>query len=250
MRISPTADHTRRVIAATGFATALLTGATACTSTATNAGTSGAIASAQSSVTGSLTSAASSGATSPSSTSTAPTSAPTSTAHSTTASAPPTSSSSTSSGGGIRTACLASNLAGKWTGIPGSAGAGHISSDLALQNTSTHACTIDGFPAFTLHSATNATLPTTISFDPIPVPMLIVQPGGWVHSELRYSTDIPSSGEPTSGPCEPSAASALVTITGNSGSVRAALDVPQPICGRGQIEAKPYASGPSSPVGG
>ncbi|MEY9933831.1 hypothetical protein ABH926_008493 [Catenulispora sp. GP43] len=127
---------------------------------------------------------------------------------------------------------------------------GNVSSDLALHNTSTHACIVDGYPAFTLHSAAGTVLPTHIRLDALPVPTLIVQPGGWVHSELRYSTDIPGSGEPMSGPCEPLAAYTLATVAGSSGTVRAMLDVPQPICSRGQVEAKPYASGPSSPTGG
>jgi hypothetical protein len=123
---------------------------------------------------------------------------------------------------------------------------GQVASDLSLQNTSAQPCEISGYPAFTLYSATGTPLPTHIFFEPIPVPMLVVRPGGWVHAELRYSNDIPSGGEPMSGPCEPKASHVLVTVDGGRGTVRVNLDMAQPICGRGWIEAKSYAAGASS----
>lgn len=215
----------RRAVAGACLATVVLTAA-ACSSTASRPGASG-TAPSQSSAAGSSTPSVAPAPT--------VTTAPASTPSSPTVGAPH--------------ACVPSQLAGRWTGVVGSAGMGQVSSDLALRNTSAWACTVDGYPAFTLYSAVGAALPTRISFVPAPVPLLIVQPGGWVHSELRYSANVPSEGELESGPCEPKAAYALVTI-GGGGTVRADLDTAQPVCGRGRVAAKPYTAGPSSPAGG
>ena len=242
MTVHATAAPVCRAVAAAWLTTAMLTAA-ACTS---HPGTSGQAPS-QTSTAGPPTPPPTSAVTAPLS---VPTATPTSASAPAAATTEPASPRSPSSTAGTPHACLALQLAARWTGVPGSEGMGQVSSDLALQNTSSVACAIDGYPALILHSATGTALPTRIAFDPVPVAMLIVQPGGWVHSELRYSSNIAGDGEPISGPCEPKASYALVVISGSSGTVRASLDSPQPVCGKGRIEAKPYAAGSSSPVGG
>ena len=85
-----------------------------------------------------------------------------------------------------------------------------------------------------------ATSPATVS----------VAPGAWIHSELRYSADIPGPGEPTSGQCEPNAVTATVQIPGDSQVVTVTLDAPTPVCEQGTIEAKAFVAGEASPAGG
>jgi hypothetical protein len=142
-------------------------------------------------------------------------------------------------------------MTGTWKSVPGSSGAGHVASDLALQNQSGYACQISGFPDVTLHDANGNQLPTTVThFSPSMVELVTLQPGGWAHSELRYSSDIPGPGEPQTGPCEPTAAYALLRLQYSSVPIRVALTPPTPVCEKGAIVAKAFASGPSSPAGG
>ena len=228
----------RRAVVSLGAVAAVLAAA-ACGSSGSHAGPPRA--STQPSVSASGTTAST-----PATTVETPT-APTSPSTSPSTSAPTTPPTSPPPSSGGSSACHASQLVGRWTYVVGSAGMGQVSADLSLQNTAAQACTIRGYPAFTLYSATGTPLPTHITPVALPVTTLLVQPGGWVHSTLRYSNSIPSGGEPTSGLCEPRASYVLVTVTvnGGSGTVRVDLDQPQSICGRGQIQAKPYRAGQS-----
>ena len=133
--------------------------------------------------------------------------------------------------------------AGTWKEVVGSAGAGHVSSDVAFQNTSDHACTISGFPKLQLFAAGDHQLPTTVTDFPATAAPLTVAPGGWVHSELRYSPDVPGDGEPTSTQCEPNAVYVLVQLPGDSGWIKVKLDAPTPVCSKGAIDAKPFVEG-------
>lgn len=138
---------------------------------------------------------------------------------------------------------------GTWTAVPGSSGAGHTSSDIAFQNTSSTPCTVSGFPAITLRDASgNALASHVTNFSTSPA-VVSVAPGAWIHSELRYSADIPGPGEPTSGACEADAATAAVQIPGDAAVATVTLDTPTPVCEQGTIEAKAFAAGQASPAG-
>lgn len=183
----------------------------------------------------------SSASTATSSSTSAPSSAPTKQA--------PTASSASPAG---VPSCTSADLStGSWKEIVGSAGAGQVSADLAVQNTSKHACTVKGFPRITLSAASGKALPTTVTeVDPGGATQLTVAPGGWIRSELRYSPDIPGPGEPQSGPCEPAAVSARVQLPGDTGSVPIPITPPTSVCSGGTMQAKAFAAGAASAPGG
>ncbi|MBS2553922.1 DUF4232 domain-containing protein [Catenulispora sp. NL8] len=140
---------------------------------------------------------------------------------------------------------------GTWRGVEGSEGAGHVAADIALQNTSGHSCTISGFPGVSLLASNDHPLPTNvIKDDSVSVTTITVAPGAWVHSEVRYSADIPGPGEPESGQCEPTTVHALAQLPGDSAWAHITLDNPTPVCEKGEVEAKPFVGGKSSPAGG
>jgi len=140
--------------------------------------------------------------------------------------------------------------AGTWKLIEGSNGAGHVAADIALQNTSKHSCTVSGYPAVSLLASDEHPLPTNVLHFPATVTTLTVAPGGWIHSELRYSPNIPGDGEPATGNCEPETVHALAQLPGDSAWAKVTLANPTTVCEKGTLEAKPFTSGPSSPVGG
>ena len=148
--------------------------------------------------------------------------------------------------------CTSTDLStGSWKEIVGSAGAGQVSADLALQNTSKQACTVKGFPSVTLYAASGKTLPAKVTdVDSGGATQLTVAPGGWIRSELRYSPDIPGPGEPQSGPCEPAAATARVQLPGDSGSIPVPITPPTSVCSGGSLQAKAFAAGAASAPGG
>jgi hypothetical protein len=139
---------------------------------------------------------------------------------------------------------------GSWKVVAGSNGAGHVAADLALQNTSKHSCTVSGYPAISLLASDEHALPTKVTHYQAAAATLTVAPGGWIHSELRYSPNIPGEGEPATGNCEPETVHARAQLPGDPAWAKVTLADPTTVCEQGTLEAKPFTSGPSSPVGG
>jgi hypothetical protein len=125
----------------------------------------------------------------------------------------PPASSSTSSTTSSTTAglahCEASGLAGSVVGTQGAAGT--IEVTVALENTTTAPCALEGYPGLELVSPSGAALPTTTvrggsySFTDFSAVPVTVAPGASAYFNLGYS-DVPAG----SGPC-PDAASVWVT---------------------------------------
>jgi hypothetical protein len=149
-------------------------------------------------------------------------------------------------------ACTTAEMpSGTWKVVPDSQGAGHVAADLAFQNTSGHTCTIAGFPGLSLLASNDHPLPTNVLKDTsLAVTTIKVAPGAWVHSEMRYSPNIPGPGEPQSGQCEPTAVHALALLPGDSAWTHVTLGNPTTVCEKGEVQAKPFVSGQSSPDGG
>ena len=152
------------------------------------------------------------------------------------------------SGGACTTAEMPS---GSWRVVPDSQGAGHVAADLAFQNTSGHTCTVAGFPGVSLLASNDHPLPTNVLKDTsVAVTTIKVAPGAWVHSEMRYSPNIPGPGEPQTGQCEPTTVHALALLPGDSAWTHVTLDHPTTVCEKGELQAKPFVGGKSSPAGG
>lgn len=165
-----------------------------------------------------------------------------------TASSPPTTATSHAAGSACTTAEMPT---GTWRVIPDSEGAGHVAADIALRNTSDHACTVAGYPGVSLLASNDHPLPTNVVKDTsATVTTIKVAPGAWVHSEMRYSPNVPGPGEPQNGQCEPMTVHALAQLPGDSAWSRITLDKPTTVCEKGELEAKPFVSGESSPDGG
>jgi hypothetical protein len=140
---------------------------------------------------------------------------------------------------------------GLWKGVPNSEGRGREAADIAFRNTSNHACTVSGFPRIRLFDALGNPLPATVTdIASPPATVVTVEPGDWTHTEIGYDPHTAGPGEPTSGPCEPATSSALVRLPSDSAEERVALDVPTSVCLKGDLQAKPFAPGPSSPSQG
>lgn len=77
-----------------------------------------------------------------------------------------------------------------------------------------------------------------------------VPPGGWVHSEMRYSANVPGPGEPDTGQCEPTTVHALAQLPGDSAWAHITLDNPTPVCEKGELQVKAFVGGEASPAGG
>lgn len=164
-----------------------------------------------------------------------------------------TSAATTAAGHPAGTACTTAEMPkGTWRVVPDSQGAGHVAADIALQNTSDHTCTVTGFPGVSLLASNEHPLPTNVLKDTsVPVTTIKVAPGAWVHSEMRYSPNIPGPGEPQNGQqCEPTTVHALAQLPGDTAWSRITLDNPTPVCEKGELQAKPFVSGQSSPDGG
>ncbi|NUP46470.1 MAG: DUF4232 domain-containing protein [Catenulispora sp.] len=134
--------------------------------------------------------------------------------------------------------------------VPGSEGAGHVAADISLQNTSNHSCTVTGYPGIQQLASDEHPLPTNVVRFPTTVTTVTVAPGGWVHSEIRYSPNIPGEGEPTTGNCEPETVHALAQLPGDSKWAKVTVVVPTTVCEKGTVEAKPFVGGEASPAGG
>jgi hypothetical protein len=149
-------------------------------------------------------------------------------------------------------ACTTAEMpSGTWKVVPDSQGAGHVAADLAFQNTSSHPCTIAGFPGVSLLASNDHPLPTNVQKDTsLAVTTIKVAPGAWVHAEMRYSPNVPGPGEPQSGQCEPTAVHALALLPGDSAWTHITLGNPTTVCEKGELQAKPFVSGQSSPDGG
>jgi hypothetical protein len=109
---------------------------------------------------------------------------------------------------------------------------------------------VTGFPGIVLRDSAGNVLPTHVTNFATSPAAVSVAPGAWVHSELRFSPDIPGPGEPSSGQCEPNAVSATVQLPADPHTVTVTLDAPTSVCEQGALEAKAFAAGQSSPAGG
>ncbi len=138
-------------------------------------------------------------------------------------------------------ACVAARLSVRMTLTPGSGAAGHIGYTLAVKNRGGAACRMGNHPRLRLVAANGHGLPTHVVKLGASKAVTIAA-GHTVRSSMQFSPDVPSGGEPASGPCEPVAHRVQVTFTAPSGGSRTgAVSPPTSVCGRGTIQEKPLA---------
>ncbi len=134
-------------------------------------------------------------------------------------------------------------VAGSFSVVPGSAGAGNVVYALRLQNTSAHACLLSRLPQLRLLATAGPSpklLPTKVVADPryTPHPLLLL-PGARAIATARFSPDVPGPGEPVSNRrCEPVARYAAVVVAGTRFVVR--VRPPTSVCEHGRLVFTPY----------
>jgi uncharacterized protein DUF4232 len=131
--------------------------------------------------------------------------------------------------------CPAAHLTGTFKSVPGSAGAGNIVYALRLRNTSSAHCYVTGIPGLTLLDRHGKALPShPFPSQPGALTAVLVDlaPGKTATATARFSPDIPGTGEPTMGQCEPKAYWLRVAPNGG-GTLRAPIQPPTPVCEHG-----------------
>jgi Domain of unknown function (DUF4232) len=138
--------------------------------------------------------------------------------------------------------CHGIQLAGAFTAIPNSAGAGNIVYRLALQNLSSSTCTLTGLPQGVLLGKTGSKLPTHIrTAYPGRMAVLVrLAPGGFAYANARFSPDVPGTGDHTTGQCEPRAY--WLQVEGINAKIAPAT----PVCERGTLSFSTYSPVKSS----
>jgi hypothetical protein len=141
--------------------------------------------------------------------------------------------------------CAGSQLAGTFSVVRGSAGAGNISYRLVLKNVSGRRCTVTGLPRGRLLSKAGKPLPTHVkaAFPGALTAVLVrLAPGARTVATARFSPDVPGVGEPTSGlRCEPTAYWFRVTGQGG-GTTKVKVAPPTPVCEHGRLLFSAYGT--------
>lgn len=143
---------------------------------------------------------------------------------------------STPSAGG----CTGAQLAGTFTQVPGSAGAGQIAYVLTVKNASKSACSLRGIPRATLLGATGAALPTHVrAAGTGAAARVVLPPGASAVAQARFSPDVAGQGDSQSGTCQPQAHQLQITPNGG-GVMDATIKPPTSVCERGALNFQPY----------
>ncbi|MGZ4290752.1 MAG: DUF4232 domain-containing protein [Gaiellaceae bacterium] len=142
--------------------------------------------------------------------------------------------------------CSDADLQGSFSAIDGSAGAGQNSYTLVLTTSSGDGCSVVGTPVATLLDRSGSALPTHVSAaqsgqgSAAPV---VLQHGESAKADARFSPDVPGPGEQHSGPCEPTAHSLRVTLSGG-GSLDVPIRPPTAVCEHGTLRFSAFSASP------
>lgn len=139
--------------------------------------------------------------------------------------------------------CSGNDLAGAFTVVRGSAGAGQISYRLRVVNRSHASCFVSGIPDVRLLGLRWKPVPThAVPAFPGALTAVRVElaPGAAATLEARFSPDVPGVGEPRAGRnCEPTAYRLLVTPSAG-GTLPAKIVPPTPVCEHGRLVLRAF----------
>lgn len=145
----------------------------------------------------------------------------------------------TTSGSGAKP-CSGGQLAGNFSLVPGSAGAGQIVYALTLKNTSSSPCALRGIPHATLLGATGAALRTHVTAGGAGgTRRVVLQPGASAVAQARFSATVAGQGDSQSGTCQPEAHTLQVTPVGG-GVTDAAIRPPTSVCEQGTLNFESF----------
>jgi len=140
-------------------------------------------------------------------------------------------------------ACTGDSMSGTFSLVPGSAGAGQVVYRLRVRNDSPVACFVSGFPKVQLLGAGGAELPTSETPDQpgtATAVRVVLAPDAAATADVRFSPDVPGTGDQTGSQCQPKATTLRVALGG------APLDVPvsppTPVCERGTLQYRVFTA--------
>ncbi len=141
--------------------------------------------------------------------------------------------------GTVAPPCRATQLAGTFAAIYGSAGAGNVSYALRLRNRSRTACFVSGLVRLRLLDRRSRPLPTHV--EPafragLTAVRVVLPPGARARATARFSPDVPGVGEPVAGTvCERTAYRLRVTPPPGTGTLVVPIVPPTPVCEHGRM---------------
>ena len=143
--------------------------------------------------------------------------------------------------------CTGAQLAGNFTVVPGSAGAGNIVYALHVRFLSGPACFVSGLPQIRLLDRLRRPLPTKVTpafrqgLTAVMVPM---SPGHGARATARFSPDIPGQGEPQmKGPCERTSYYVRVTLPPGGATFLGPVKPATPVCEHGGMSVSALGPG-------
>lgn len=143
--------------------------------------------------------------------------------------------------------CHTGDLSGHFTAVQGSQGAGNIVYNIDLTNTSSHPCTVYGYPGMLLLNAAHAALPTNVQRSTIAAKTYVTLiPNGDASASARFSPDVPGPGESASG-CEPTAAYTEITPPDETTQLVVPVSPPTPVCEHGAMQVSAFVRGATGP---
>lgn len=147
----------------------------------------------------------------------------------------------TTTASGAANACSGDSMSGSFSLVPGSAGAGQIVYRLRVKNDSPVSCFVSGFPHVQLVGQGGTTLPTNETPDQpgtATAAKITLAPGQSASADVRFSPDVPGTGDQTGGECQPKAVTLRVALGG------APLDVPitpaTSVCEKGTLQYRVF----------
>ena len=185
------------------------------------------------------------GSSAPTSAAAPPTTAPATTPPPPTAAAPTTTAPLASTTGAGTARCGIGDLEASLA--PQSPGAGQRYAVLVLTNDGSAPCHTKGYPGLGLETADGKSLPSDVQWggpgEPAPE-ALTLAPGESASALLHWGA-VPGQGEPVNGPCEPTAATMLVTPPDETESL--AVPFGQTVCQMGRIDVTALVAGADGP---
>jgi hypothetical protein len=144
---------------------------------------------------------------------------------------------------GAASPCTGSELTGSFAVVGGSQGAGQISYELKLTNTSQTSCSVFGLPQVQLLDANKADLPTHIvAAQSGSGKQVVIAPGSSAAAQARFSPSVAGTGDSQSGRCQPEAWYLRVSPDGG-GTVDVQIAPPTRVCERGTLDFDVFAAG-------
>lgn len=140
-------------------------------------------------------------------------------------------------------ACTGDAMSGSFSLVPGSAGAGQVVYRLRVRNDSPVACFVSGFPKVQLLGSGGAELPTNETPDQpgtATAERVVLAPDGAATADVRFSPDVPGTGDQTGSQCQPNATTLRVALGGAPLDV--AVSPPTPVCERGTLQYRVFTA--------